>query len=215
MRVAVRLRAALAERKLSPKHAQDLLAAFRLDVTKLRYRDWDDLIGYCSLSAMPVGRFVLRRAWREPHGMAGQRCAVRGIADHQSSAGLHARITATSTASMFRSMRLRRGRHRVEALGADASSPAAACAACTGSQRAPSAAQRERRLPGTDQRLASRPGSLRHQHAGAPIDAHPGGARSAERSRPSASARGRRPDAGRRLRRRVAPARPAIVRRCP
>jgi hydroxysqualene synthase len=56
---AVRLRAALAERKLSPKHAQDLLAAFKLDVTKLRYRDWDDLIGYCSLSAMPVGRFVL------------------------------------------------------------------------------------------------------------------------------------------------------------
>jgi hydroxysqualene synthase len=57
--VAVRLRAELAERKLSPKHAQDLLAAFKLDVTKLRYRDWDDLIGYCSLSAMPVGRFVL------------------------------------------------------------------------------------------------------------------------------------------------------------
>jgi len=56
--VAVRLRSELAARKLSPKHAQDLLAAFKLDVTKLRYRDWDDLIGYCSLSAMPVGRFV-------------------------------------------------------------------------------------------------------------------------------------------------------------
>ncbi len=56
--VAVRLREALAERDLSPKHAQDLVAAFRLDVTKLRYKDWDDLIGYCSLSAMPVGRFV-------------------------------------------------------------------------------------------------------------------------------------------------------------
>src|SRR6185312_11904802 len=56
---AVRLRTALAERALSPRHAQDLLAAFKLDVTKLRYRDWDDLIGYCSLSAMPVGRFVL------------------------------------------------------------------------------------------------------------------------------------------------------------
>jgi squalene synthase HpnC len=56
--VAVRLRGALAERSLSPQHAQDLLAAFKLDVTKLRYRDWDDLIGYCSLSAMPVGRFV-------------------------------------------------------------------------------------------------------------------------------------------------------------
>jgi squalene synthase HpnC len=56
--VAVRLRGELAARNLTPKHAQDLLAAFKLDVTKLRYRDWDDLIGYCSLSAMPVGRFV-------------------------------------------------------------------------------------------------------------------------------------------------------------
>jgi len=56
--IAVRLRDVLAERNLSGKHAQDLLAAFKLDVTKLRYRDWDDLISYCSLSAMPVGRFV-------------------------------------------------------------------------------------------------------------------------------------------------------------
>jgi hydroxysqualene synthase len=56
--VAVRLRTALHGRGLPPKHAQDLMAAFRLDVTKLRYRDWDDLISYCSLSAMPVGRFV-------------------------------------------------------------------------------------------------------------------------------------------------------------
>ena len=56
--VAVQLREALSARSLSPRHAQDLLAAFKLDVTKLRYRDWDDLIAYCSLSAMPVGRFV-------------------------------------------------------------------------------------------------------------------------------------------------------------
>jgi hydroxysqualene synthase len=56
--VAVKLRGELAARNLTSRHAQDLLAAFKLDVTKLRYRDWDDLIGYCSLSAMPVGRFV-------------------------------------------------------------------------------------------------------------------------------------------------------------
>jgi squalene synthase HpnC len=55
---AVTLRKALNQRKLVPRHAQDLLTAFRMDVTKLRYRDWDDLIGYCSYSAMPVGRFV-------------------------------------------------------------------------------------------------------------------------------------------------------------
>jgi squalene synthase HpnC len=56
--VAVRLRQALNARGLSPKHAQDLLNAFRLDVTKLRYHDWDDLMYYCAFSAMPVGRFV-------------------------------------------------------------------------------------------------------------------------------------------------------------
>jgi hydroxysqualene synthase len=57
--VAVALRSQLALRQLSPRHAQDLLTAFRMDVTKLRYRNWDDLIGYCTYSAMPVGRFVL------------------------------------------------------------------------------------------------------------------------------------------------------------
>ena len=57
--LSVRLREVLAARKLSPVHALDLLKAFRQDVTKLRYADWDELIGYCSCSAMPVGRFVL------------------------------------------------------------------------------------------------------------------------------------------------------------
>jgi squalene synthase HpnC len=55
----VALRAILAERGLSNVHALDLLEAFRRDCTKLRYRDWDDLIDYCRYSAMPVGRFVL------------------------------------------------------------------------------------------------------------------------------------------------------------
>ena len=57
--VARPLRAVLAERRLTPRHAQDLIAAFRLDVTKNRTADWADLIHYCSLSAMPVGRYVL------------------------------------------------------------------------------------------------------------------------------------------------------------
>ena len=55
----VALRAILSERGLSAVHALDLLEAFRRDCTKLRYRDWDDLIDYCRFSAMPVGRFVL------------------------------------------------------------------------------------------------------------------------------------------------------------
>ncbi len=55
----LRLREVLKERNLSPEHALDLLEAFRRDCTKLRYKDWDELIDYCRYSAMPVGRFVL------------------------------------------------------------------------------------------------------------------------------------------------------------
>ena len=87
--VAARLRAALSERSLSPRHAQDLLAAFRMDATKLRYRDWDDLITYCSYSAMPVGRFVLdvhgesRATWRANDAL----CAALQIINHLQDCG--------------------------------------------------------------------------------------------------------------------------------
>ncbi|MGJ4942732.1 squalene synthase HpnC [Bradyrhizobium sp. HKCCYLS1011] len=57
--VAVALRRAFAARAMPPRHALDLLAAFRMDVTKLRYENWDELIHYCRYSAMPVGRFLL------------------------------------------------------------------------------------------------------------------------------------------------------------
>jgi squalene synthase HpnC len=56
---AVNLRRALAERAMPPRHALDVLVAFRMDVTKLRYENWDDVIHYCRYSAMPVGRFML------------------------------------------------------------------------------------------------------------------------------------------------------------
>jgi len=56
---AVNLRNALAARSMSPRHALDVLIAFRMDVTKLRYENWDEVIHYCRYSAMPVGRFML------------------------------------------------------------------------------------------------------------------------------------------------------------
>jgi squalene synthase HpnC len=55
----VALREALYIRGLSPRHPLDLLEAFRRDVSKLRYGDWDELMDYCRYSASPVGRFVL------------------------------------------------------------------------------------------------------------------------------------------------------------
>jgi squalene synthase HpnC len=81
---AVTLRLALNERGLTPRHAQDLLTAFRMDVTKLRYHDWDELMKYCSYSAMPVGRFVLdvhgedRSTWPANDAL----CAALQIINH-------------------------------------------------------------------------------------------------------------------------------------
>ena len=44
---------------------QDLLSAFRQDVTKHRYDSWPELLDYCRRSANPVGRLVLRVAGRD------------------------------------------------------------------------------------------------------------------------------------------------------
>jgi hydroxysqualene synthase len=86
---AVRLRNVLGERGQPPRHAQDLLTAFRMDVTKLRYKDWDDLVHYCSYSAMPVGRFVLdvhgesRATWAANDAL----CAALQINNHLQDCG--------------------------------------------------------------------------------------------------------------------------------
>jgi squalene synthase HpnC len=86
---AVALHHAQQERGLSPQHAQDLLRAFRLDVTKRRYADWNDLIDYCSYSAMPVGRFVLdvhgesREVWR----LSDPLCAALQVINHLQDCG--------------------------------------------------------------------------------------------------------------------------------
>lgn len=53
------MRESLAETEVAPRHCLDLIAAFKQDAIKLRYADWDDLIGYCILSAAPVGRYLL------------------------------------------------------------------------------------------------------------------------------------------------------------
>ena len=56
---AMALAEAARSRGLDLVHAHELLDAFVQDVTVRRYADWEALIAYCRLSAMPVGRFVL------------------------------------------------------------------------------------------------------------------------------------------------------------
>src|SRR5690348_5707047 len=80
----ITLRGVLSKRGLSPRHAQDLLNAFRQDAVKLRYANWEELIDYCSRSAMPVGRFVLdvhgesRDTWPASDAL----CAALQIINH-------------------------------------------------------------------------------------------------------------------------------------
>jgi squalene synthase HpnC len=65
---AHRLRASLAETGVPARHCVDLVAAFKQDAVKLRYDDWDDLLGYCALSANPVGRYLLDLHGEDPAG---------------------------------------------------------------------------------------------------------------------------------------------------
>jgi len=56
---STRLQQSLSECGVTDQHIRDLIAAFKQDAIKLRYDDWDDLVGYCNLSAAPVGRYLL------------------------------------------------------------------------------------------------------------------------------------------------------------
>jgi hydroxysqualene synthase len=83
------LRLALRDHGLPPTHALDLLDAFRLDARKTRYASWGELIDYCRLSAMPVGRFVLdvhgedRALWPASDAL----CAALQIINHLQDCG--------------------------------------------------------------------------------------------------------------------------------
>src|SRR5262249_38189332 len=86
---AVVVRRMIGERGLTPQHCEDLIEAFSRDVTKLRYRDIDDLMDYCRFSAMPVGRFVLdvhsesRITWPASDAL----CAALQIINHLQDCG--------------------------------------------------------------------------------------------------------------------------------
>ena len=78
------LRSSLAQTGVTPRHAQDLLAAFRQDATKRRYASWAELHDYCRLSAMPVGRHVLDLHDEDPatHAPSDPLCAALQVLNH-------------------------------------------------------------------------------------------------------------------------------------
>ena len=60
--IFIALAATIRERSLPVGLFEDLLSAFRQDVTVTRYAVWGDVMDYCRRSANPIGRLVLRIA---------------------------------------------------------------------------------------------------------------------------------------------------------
>ncbi|MCP5373240.1 MAG: squalene synthase HpnC [Hyphomicrobiales bacterium] len=68
----------------TPRHCLDLIAAFKQDAVKNRYADWDDLMGYCLLSAAPVGRYLLdlHGGSRDGYGPSDALCLALQVINH-------------------------------------------------------------------------------------------------------------------------------------
>ena len=83
------LRNSLAETGVTSQHALDLLGAFRQDATKRRYASWGELLDYCRLSAMPVGRHVLdlHGEDRATHVPSDPLCAALQVLNHLQDGG--------------------------------------------------------------------------------------------------------------------------------
>ncbi len=91
---AIALREVMAAKRIDPIHAHELLDAFVRDVTVTRYRNWEELIAYCRLSAMPVGRYVLdvhgesREIWPASDAL----CSALQIINHLQDCGKDYRL---------------------------------------------------------------------------------------------------------------------------
>ncbi len=74
----------LTETGVPPRHCLDLIAAFKQDAVKGRYRDWDDLMAYCRLSAAPVGRYLLdlHGGSRDGYGPSDALCKALQVINH-------------------------------------------------------------------------------------------------------------------------------------
>ena len=177
---------------MSPQHAQDLLKAFRLDATKLRYRDWDDLMAYCAYSAMPVGRFVLdvhgesRSTWPASDAICAALQIINHLqdcaADYRNLDRVYIPLDALAACGLG-----------VEALGAAKASPELRrCIAGLARAHREHFCMKGDALPSIVAGLAARARALGHPDAGAAPHAHAHATRSLERARTSRQARRRR-----------------------
>jgi len=72
-------------KELPEQPFRDLIQANRVDQRVTRYQTWADLVGYCELSANPVGRLVLHVAGRATPGRIAQSddvCTALQVIEH-------------------------------------------------------------------------------------------------------------------------------------
>ena len=83
------LRRSMAETDVPTVHGSDLVAAFVQDSEKNRYATWDELLGYCALSANPVGRYLLDLHGEDRSGYrySDALCTVLQITNHLQDCG--------------------------------------------------------------------------------------------------------------------------------
>jgi len=83
------MRESLGETRTTSQHCHDVLRAFRLDATKLRYHDWNDLMAYCRYSASPVGRQLLdlHGEGRETWPASDALCSALQVLNHLQDCG--------------------------------------------------------------------------------------------------------------------------------
>ncbi|WDI30904.1 squalene synthase HpnC [Hyphococcus flavus] len=83
------LRESMKETGVTTKHGSDLVAAFILDAEKSRYASWEELLGYCELSANPVGRYLLDLHGEDKSGYrySDALCTVLQIVNHLQDCG--------------------------------------------------------------------------------------------------------------------------------
>jgi farnesyl-diphosphate farnesyltransferase len=81
---ALALRASQAQTGMTDRHSLDLLGAFKQDAVKTRYANWAELLDYCRLSAMPVGRHVLdlHGEAAATHAPSDALCAALQVLNH-------------------------------------------------------------------------------------------------------------------------------------
>ena len=109
-----RMRVSLEQTGVTSRHCVDLIAAFKQDAVKLRYRDWADLMGYCALSANPFPSPKINPVGTSKNSASSTHAprGIRNTATRPASRpppGRSARGWRTPSAWRWRSSRWRRG----------------------------------------------------------------------------------------------------------